>query len=343
MKRFERPEDIKVAVVGYGAAFNMGQHHLNGMKRVGMVPVAVADIDPSRLPVAKEDFPGIRTFDSATEMLANCDVDLVGVITPHDTHADLAIECLEAGKHVVTEKPFVITTAEADAVIKTAKEHDVMISVHHNRHWDGCILNAAEKINAGLIGDVIRVEAHSGTYSAPRDWWRASKSISGGVNYDWGAHFLEYALQIIDSDVVEVTGFAKYGCWEPVSPWGKDTVEDDTYTVIRFASGQCMTLLITRIESHPRAGWFDITGTQGSFHFSHQDWHATIQEKGGHVVRHGANPRSESGRFYENIAAHLTSGEPLIITAEWARRNVHIMDLADRSSREGKTLKATYV
>ncbi len=342
MKRFDRPEDIKVAVVGYGPAFNMGRHHLNAMKRVGMVPVAVADIDPERLPVAEEEFPGVRTFSSATEMLANCDVDLVGVITPHDSHAELAIQCIEAGKHVITEKPFVVTTAEADAVIEAARANDVMISVHHNRHWDGWIMNAVKHIKAGMIGDVVRIEAHSGGRGRPRAWWRCSKSISGGVNYDWGAHFLEYALQLIDADVVEVTGFARYGFWAPQSPWGDDTVEDETFTVVRFDSGQVLTLLISRIESHPRDGWFDITGTNGSFHFSPQEWHATVQQEGGHALFRGPNPGSKAGRFYENIAAHLTTGEPLIITAEWARRNVHIMDLSDRSAREGKTLPAVY-
>ena len=69
MKRFKRAADIKVGVIGYGGAFNMGRAHLNEMKRAGMKPTAVADVDRSRLKVAEEDFPGIETYDSAEAML----------------------------------------------------------------------------------------------------------------------------------------------------------------------------------------------------------------------------------------------------------------------------------
>ncbi len=338
MKLFDRADEIRCGVVGYGASFHMGRHHLNAMAAAGMQPVAVADIDPTRLPVAQAEFPGIKTYLSTTEMLADCDLDLVGVITPHNAHACVALECLEAGKHVVTEKPFAITIEECDAMIAAADAHGVMLSVHHNRHWDGCILKAVDNIRSGMIGEIVRIEAHMGGYRPPRDWWRASKSISGGINYDWGAHFLEYALQLIDSETVEVAGFARTGYWAPRSPWGDDAIEDEALTVVRFANGVPLTLLISQLESNPRDGWFDITGTQGSYRFDHQRWQAMIHEGGGRVYREGPNPPSESWRFYRNVAAHLVEGEPLIITPEWARRTIEIIDLADRSAKQGQTL-----
>ena len=111
MKRFAKASDMKVGVIGYGGAFNMGKAHLNEMKRAGMTPVAVAEIDPQRLEVAKTDFPGIKTFATASAMLKESDVNLVTIITPHNTHASLALQCLRAGRHVVCEKPLAITTA----------------------------------------------------------------------------------------------------------------------------------------------------------------------------------------------------------------------------------------
>ncbi|MFW6256273.1 MAG: Gfo/Idh/MocA family protein, partial [Candidatus Sumerlaeota bacterium] len=98
MARFKKASDIKVGVVGYGGAFNMGYAHLNEMQRAGMVPTAVAEIDPSRLEVATKDFPGIATFASLSEMLRKSDVNLVAIITPHNTHAKLALQCLRAGR-----------------------------------------------------------------------------------------------------------------------------------------------------------------------------------------------------------------------------------------------------
>ena len=160
MKRFKRAKDVKVGVVGYGGAFNMGRHHLNEMVRAGMTPVAVAEIDPARLEVAATDFPGIGTYPSVKAMLKKSDVDLVAIITPHNTHAKLAIQCLKAGVGVCSEKPFAVTTAECNAMIKAAKKAKTVLSTYHNRHWDGCILEAVRQIvTKGTIGDVIRIEA----------------------------------------------------------------------------------------------------------------------------------------------------------------------------------------
>src|ERR1700688_4319663 len=98
MKKYKSAKEIKVGVVGYGGAFNMGKAHLTQMQSAGMTPVAVVEIDPSRLEVATSDFPGIGTFASVPEMLRKSDVILVTLITPHNTHAPLALQCLKAGR-----------------------------------------------------------------------------------------------------------------------------------------------------------------------------------------------------------------------------------------------------
>src|SRR5512137_2787701 len=98
MKTFSSPSEIKVGTIGYGGAFNMGKAHLNEMKKAGMTPACVAEIDESRLEVAAKDFPGIQTYNSVAKMLKESDVDLLAIITPHNTHADLALQCLKAGK-----------------------------------------------------------------------------------------------------------------------------------------------------------------------------------------------------------------------------------------------------
>ncbi len=341
-KRFKRASEIKVGAVGYGASFSIAKHHLNEMKRAGMTPVAVADIDASRLPVAKADFPEVETFLSATEMLAKSPVDLLAICTPHNVHAQLAIECLNAGRNVVTEKPFAITTAECDAMIAAARRHQVMLSTYHNRHWDGWIMNAVEKIRGGMIGDVIRVEAHSCHYGCPRHWWRSSKTISGGILYDWGAHFLEYALQLLPGKMVEVTGFAHRGFWARSTPYGDDTNEDEVCAIVRFDNGQWLTLMMSSIDSTPRRGMLEVVGTRGTFIIKPDEWLATCQEDGCRVERSGPLPQGQSWQFYQNIANHLVNGEPLVITPEYARRPIHIMDLAGQSAAQGRTLPVTY-
>ena len=97
MQRFERAADVRTGVVGYGAAFDMGRRHLSDMRKAGMTPCAVAEMDPKRLAAAGRDFPGIERYRTVGEMLRESDVNLVVLITPHNTHARLALECLRAG------------------------------------------------------------------------------------------------------------------------------------------------------------------------------------------------------------------------------------------------------
>lgn len=208
MSAYRKPSQIKVGVVGYGGAFNMGRQHLQQMQVAGMTPTTVVEKDPARLEVAGMDFPGIETYTDVSEMLKRSAVDLVVIITPHNTHATLALQCLKAGRHVVCEKPLAITTVEVDAMIRAANKAGVMLSTYHNRHWDGRILQAVDIVRKRkLIGDVVRIGCHMGGYSKPGDWWRSSLSVSGGILYDWGVHLLEYSLQLIDSPVTEVSGY----------------------------------------------------------------------------------------------------------------------------------------
>ena len=342
MKRFKKAKDIKVGVIGYGGAFDMGKVHLADMKRAGMTPTAVVEMDPARRKAAQADSPGIEAYSSVSAMLARSDVDLVTLITPHNTHARLATHCLRAGRHVVVEKPMAITTAECDTMISAAKKNKVMLSAYHNRHWDGCILGALKKIKAGAIGDVVRVEAHMGQYSQPGDWWRSSKSISGGILYGWGVHMLEYGLQIIDSDIVEVTGMSKRGFWAPKTPWKKDTNEDEAFAVVRFGGGAWLTLCVSSIDSNPKRGMLEITGTKGTYIFDGSTWETIVRKNNQTVTAKGENPPNQWWRYYKNIADHLTKGVKLAITAEWSRRPIHILDLANRSAVAGKSLKAKY-
>ena len=158
MARFERAADVRTGVVGYGAAFDMGRRHLSDMRKAGMTPCAVAETDRERLAAAGTDFPGIEQYRSVGEMLRHSAVNLVVLITPHNTHARLALKCLRAGRHVITEKPFAITTAQCDAMIREAGARDLMLSAYHNRHWDGCVLEALKHLHEEkAIGEIYRM------------------------------------------------------------------------------------------------------------------------------------------------------------------------------------------
>jgi hypothetical protein len=86
----------------------------------------------------------------------------------------------------------------------------------------------------------------------------------------------------------------------------------------------------------------EITGTKGTYIMNYSDWETIVPTDGRTVITKGKNPPSESWRFYQNLADHLVTGEKLVITPQWARRPIHILDLANRSAEKGMTLKAKY-
>ncbi len=343
MKKFKQASDIKVGVVGYGGAYNMGKVHLESMRAAGMTPVAVAEIDARRLAVANEDFPGIGTYPDVATMLRDSPVNLVVIITPHNTHSPLALECLKAGRHVVCEKPLAITTAEVDAMIAAAKKSGVMLSTYHNRHWDGRARLAVDLVKKKkALGDVFRIACHMGGHNQPGNWWRTSRTISGGILYDWGVHLLEYSLQIIDQPVTEVSGFAHEGFWGPRTVWKDDANEDEGFLVVRFGGGSWLTLGISHLDSKGKEGWVEITGTKGTLVLDAT--HSTLYSQGRDrsTITRIKNPPDQHDHYYENVRDHLVGRAPLVITAEWSRRPIHILDLAARSAKAGKALRAKY-
>jgi hypothetical protein len=182
--------EIRCAVIGYGDAFNMGKHHATQMEQTGLMKVvAVCDLDPQRLEVAKADFPNIRTYQSVDEMLTQEDFDLAVIVTPHNTHAPLALKCLKAGKHVIVEKPMCLTVKEATAMIETARQKGVILTVYHNHHWDGDFMALWDIVQTGVIGNIFRVEMFGGGYHKSGNWWRSDKSISGGLFLRLGRSF----------------------------------------------------------------------------------------------------------------------------------------------------------
>ena len=343
MKSYSSPAAIKVGVVGYGGAFNMGKAHLQEMQQAGLTPQAVAELDPERLAVARTDFPGIETYANVDELLARSEVDLITVITPHNTHAPLGQQILGAGRHCILEKPMAVTTAECDALIETARAQDVLVSTYHNRHWDGCIMKALEVVESGLIGDIVRVDLRMGSHATPKKWWRSSRTISGGVLYDWGVHLLEYSLQLIRADLSEVSGYAFEGHWasQPDAAFPPtDANEDEAQLVVRFTTGQRVNLTVTQLDANPKRGFMEVVGTKGAFVWA--DWSScdiieALPDQSRRVTTIPL-PKSEGWRYYQNVADHLTKGAPLVITGEWARRPIHLLDLAARSAREGRAL-----
>ena len=137
-------------------------------------------------------------------------------------------------------------------------------------------------------------------------------------------------------------GLARTGHWAPKTAWKNDTNEDEGLAIVRFSTGAWLTLTMSSIDSNPKRGQLEITGTKGSYIFDGGTYEIIQHKAGRTVVTKGRNRDSEGWRYYQNVADHLVKGEKLVITGEWARRPIHILDLACQSAKKGTSLKAKY-
>lgn len=325
---------VKVGVIGYGGAFNMGRLHAESCVKARMQPVAVCDLDPRRTAAARGELgEHVHVYSDVGRMLAESDCELCIVVTPHNTHAALSIQCLEAGRHVVTEKPYTITVDEATRVIDTARRVGKVATVFHNRRWDGDFLTMKRLVESGTIGEVFHVECFFGGYGEPRpDWWRSHRETSGGALYDWGAHFADWVLQLVNRPIESVAGVIQKRVWHQI------TNEDHSEALIRFAGGATASIQQSSIAAIPKSR-FRILGTHGAI-----EQRTAEPKEGIRVVGHHQGVRTEStvacgpgdwDAFYRNLADHLLLGEPLAVTPESARDVISVLWLAEESARRG--------
>ena len=323
-------KQIGCALVGYGPAFNMGRLHGNSInENPGLRVVAACDTDPARLEAAAADFPGIETYPDLQSLLKSEAVGLCVVILPHHLHGPVGLRCLQGGKHVVLEKPMCLTTKEAKAMVDTARAAGLMLSVFHNRRWDGDYLALRQAVAAGLVGDIFEVEMWMGSYGHPGSRWRSKKEISGGAFYDWGAHFLDWLLQLMNEPVVNVTGFYHKRVWHDVSN------EDHVQAVIRFASGAMANVQQSSIAHH-NLPWWRVLGTEGALVAAKGGFDYYTRHEGVAVKGFVPDLHSDWDAYYRDVAAHLLRGKALTVKPEQAARVIGIIEAAEKSSKSGK-------
>jgi predicted dehydrogenase len=182
---------ISVALVGYGYAGKTFHAPLI-RSTPGLELAAVVSRRPEGV---RADFPDVLVVSDLQSVPA--DVSLVVIATPNATHASLATAVLRAGKHVVVDKPFVLTVDDAKNVAHLAESRQLLLSVFQNRRWDSDFLGAKAVIAAGLLGDIVHFESHFDRFRPEvRERWREQDVPGGGLLFDLGPHLADQALQL---------------------------------------------------------------------------------------------------------------------------------------------------
>jgi predicted dehydrogenase len=179
---------IRVALLGCGRIAHVHAGYLRQLPEVEFI--GACDVDPA----SRERFTArwqVPTFAGVDELIAAAEPQVVHVLTPPATHAKLTIELLEAGLHVLVEKPMALTVADADVMVAAARRTGRLLTVDHNRWFDPVMQQARALLETGRLGTLIGVDVFAGAAAGEGDLpetghWKAS--LPGGILYDLAPH-----------------------------------------------------------------------------------------------------------------------------------------------------------
>ena len=186
--------EIGVGVIGFGLAGRV--FHAPFVSAVpGLKLMAFVE---RRTDEAHRTYPATRTYIAVEEMLRDDQIELVVVATPNETHYALAKQALEAGKHVVVDKPFAETSAQAEELTALAKAKGLVVAPFHNRRWDGDFLTVRKVLADGKLGRLVTFESHFDRFKPiPRDHtWKEAGHPANGMLMDLGPHLVDQALAL---------------------------------------------------------------------------------------------------------------------------------------------------
>lgn len=309
--------------------------------------------------LSKERYPNATIVRSFEELIKDPAIELIVVNTPDSTHYAYARLALEAGKHVIVEKPFTSTTEEGEELIALAAEEGLMLSVYQNRRWDADFRTVQEIISKGLLGRLVEYESTFARYRnfiKPNTWKETGES-GGGLTYNLGSHLIDQAVRLFGMPEAVFADIATMRTHGKV----------DDYFMIRFfrpslAPDVRVTLKASYLmrEAEPR---FVLHGTLGSYvkhgvdkqeaallrgempdqpHWgeeTEEEWgliHTEID--GEEICRKYPGISGNYGGFYQNIFEHLRLGEALQTGARDILNVIRVIEAAYQSQREGKVI-----
>ncbi len=224
-------QPIRTAVVGFGLAGSVFHAPaIAAHPRYSLDFIVTAN--PERRALAQRRYPQARIVDTAEELFARPEVDLVVLGTPPASHAPLAHAALDRRIAVVVDKPFALTSVQGQQLMDHAAELGVPLTVYQNRRWDGEYLTLRKLLDEGALGDVYRFESRMERWSQEISKpWKADATAhdGGGLLYDLGSHLIDQALQLF-GPVTQV-----YGELSARRP--QEKADDDDFVALLHANG----------------------------------------------------------------------------------------------------------
>lgn len=350
-------QPLRFGVVGLG----MGVQHCRDLVDAeGCELAAICDANAARLEQNRQEF-GVRAYTSYEEFLNDAGVEVVNICTPSGTHADLSVKALQAGKHVICEKPPDVTLEAVDRMIAAKRESGKHLMVIFQSRFEPLYQEIRKTIESGRLGRLVGVHGEvnwwrSDEYYGPPGGWKGTWKLDGGGSLaNQGIHTLDI-VQWLGGPVAEVYG--KYGVFAH-----EIESEDKTVAVLTFANGALGTMTTTTAAYPGLNRTLLIHGSKGSIVVEDDEltrWtiagesrEAEQEEEAAMLARFGPKgPRdatiaSDPFAFatrghlkqFEGFAAAVRQGEEPANSIETTRHTIEIMTAVYESARRGQPVK----
>lgn len=295
---------------------------------------------------AKAIYPGAEAVQTLSEIIFDKSIELVIVTSPNEYHYPHARAALENGKHVILEKPFVVSESDGKKLISFAKRKKQVLAVYQNSRWHGDFMTVKQILKSGVLGEITDFESHFDRYRPEVDKtkWRNQDRVGSGVLFDLGPHLIDQALVLFGKPD---------GIYADVRSVRKRAVVDDTFEVKLFYKKMRATLksgVLTK-EPGPR---FSIHGTKGSFvkygidpqegllrtgvmpvskNWGQEgsEWYGVLNVEGKEKEKVPTLPGNYMG-YFNNVYEAIRLGKKLEVTPEEALANIRLIELAFDSS-----------
>ena len=338
---------LNVGLLGFGYASATFHAPL-----IAAVPgLQLTAICSSRPQAVRAAWPGVAVCDSPESLMARADIDVVVVATPNPSHAPLAAQALRAGKHVVVDKPFALNADEARGLMALAAQKQRLLSVFHNRRWDGDFMSLQSVLSSATLGRIVHFESHFDRYRpvVPQRW-RDSGELGGGLWYDLGPHLLDQAVQLFGAPQALSLDLAQQRDHSRADDWFHAVLHYGPMRAVLHASA-------LTAHTAPR---FTVHGTLGSLvkhgldtqesalraglHPSSCGWGSdpsplqlTLSDPAQHLTMRTlkATP-GDYTRYYAGLRDAVLHGAASPVTADDALRVMELIDLGLLSAQQGR-------
>lgn len=337
---------IRVALIGYGYAGKT--FHAPLIQSVPGLDLTI--VSSSRPDEVWKHLPSVQIVARPEDAVTRTDVDLVVIASPNESHVPLATAALNAGKHVVVDKPFTNTLAEARGLAELARTRQKLLSVFHNRRWDSDFLAVKALVAAGRLGEILHFESHFDRFRPEvRDRWREQTGPGAGLWYDLGPHLVDQALELFGLPQKISANLAIQRPGARVDDWAHVLLDYGRLRVI-LHGGMLVAGGVPRMTLHGTHGsWLkyglDVQESQlvSGMRPDNPVWGkdtvpGLFYDGSGGPAQELAVPNGDQSQYYHGIRRALLDGEPNPVTPAQAIALMAVLETAVQSAATGQTL-----